>query len=269
MPCHGATAAALGPWDSQAWYPELAPASLGAGADGLATRLPWDTTVSDWAWWQLVLPKKDEEKRGQSCLHCHLRQTPLAEPPKLAGPRVEGEVPPEVAKLHRWFVVPEGWRRESVGVWVEVDTYQTLLVVTVKVQNYGVGHRVPSSLGPESLVLRVEAHDGQGRALRFVNGPTLPGWGAAREAGLPGHLYARVWGDLEGGATVDVSRAAGVLYDGRLHAGEHDELHYVFELPREAPPQGPAWETRAWLAWRPSWAEEGGEVVVEEDRASR
>ena len=229
-PCHAATRATVGKWDAQGVLPEYDQSVLAGG-----TRLPLDTTALEFRVWQDVLPEKDDSK-SDTCFTCHLAEE--------QGPKVQiPDASPKIAQLHRWLHTDPGWRDSTLGVWVDVDTYRTFVVATVKVLNYDSGHRVPVR---GELVLRVTAVDAGGKPLTFVRGHRIPE--RVAPGGKPGFYYARIYGDAEG-KPVPEQLATQVLDDTRLHADEHDEHHFYFLLPDDAPRGEKAWEIRAELVW--------------------
>ena len=230
-PCHAATRPGTMPWDAQGVFPEFDGSLFGEGK-----RIPLDTTSLEWKVWQDVLPEEDND-RGKTCFGCHLHDA------RGVARTVDGGTP-DIAELHRWLRVDPGWKEKTLGVWVDVDTYRTFLVATVKVLNYGSGHRVPVR---GQIILRVAAVDANGRPLEFVRGHTLPTRVSAVPA--PGFLYERTYADAQGRPTT-ARDAEQVTDDTRLHAGEHDEHHYYFLLPTQAPRGKKAWEVRAELVWR-------------------
>lgn len=239
-PCHASTRATPHKWDSEGVLPEYDQGVLGKG-----TRLPLDTTALEYEAWQAVLPKKDSSK-GDTCFSCHLSKEPGA---KRSIPGASADM----VELHRWLYTDLGWKEKTLGVWVDVDTYRTFLVATVKVLNYGSGHRAPSR---GRIELRVKGVDAAGKPLNFMRGHVLPT--RVSKGRSPGFLYERTYADASGTPTSG-SDAVQVLEDSRLHAGEHDEHHYYYRLPEDAPRGEKAWEISAELVW----VVDGKEVPLE------
>ncbi len=252
VPCHQTTTSAVsGTWDAQAMYPEADLNLLRAKPPeegwkpGHADRIPVQTKVRDVVVWQELLPK-NHKRKGRVCLDCHLQKVPTS----MSSWPANGDA--KIKSLHSWLGTKTGWEQDSLGLWIDADTYKTVVVATVKVLNYGGGHRLPGG-APENIVLVVTATDAKGRALTYVRGHRLPDWLGAPYAEAPGFVYAKVYADAQGAPIGDPSLAAGVLADTRLIGDEHDELHFSFLLPESAPEEGTAWKLEAKLFWRPSW----------------
>lgn len=268
QPCHLGSWVPGQPWDAAGLYPELDTTFLRAPGEQGASRVPVDTSVREWEIWQELLPK-GHKRKGKNCFSCHLRDAP-AEAPAMAGPRVpQGHrAPAEVVSLHRWLHTDPGWRQDALGLWVDVETYGTFLVATVKILNYGGGHRLPMGLGGENIVLELEATGDQGQPLPFLRGHRLPAWVGAPLAQRPGYLYARVLGDAQGEPVEELSQAASVLQDSRLLGDEHDELHFYFDLPQARQRPGADWRVEAKLLWRPSLRASAQEQVLMEEASA-
>ncbi len=254
MACHGASRP-TDPWDVMAVYPDLPAGALASGEGlkaGFGDRLPIDSTALEWQVWQALVTDKGDE----TCLSCHLAKEPVGRKtavglPQGAVPEAGFEADPQIVDLHNWLHTPRKAAMEkTMGLWVDVDTYRTMLVATVKVLNYGAGHRAPTGTQGQNILLTVEGRDSQGQALEFVRGPTLSSLSGQALDGRPGFLYARVMADKEGNQGVPIQQATQVAFDSRLEAGEHDELHFYYMLPETAPKSGTAWKIEARLTWR-------------------
>jgi hypothetical protein len=243
-PCHASTRAVPGTWDAEGLLPEYDQSVFAGG-----TRIPLDTTALEFRVWQDVLSEKDDSK-GDTCFTCHLAD---ARGPEVQIPGAKSDI----AELHRWLHVEPAWEDSTLGLWVDVDTYRTFLVATVKVLNYDSGHRVPVR---GELRLRVKGLDAGDQPLQFMRGHTLPE--RIQKGGVPGFYYARTYGDADGKPVAE-KLATQVLDDTRLHADEHDEHHYYFMLPAEAPRGAKAWEISAELVW----VVDGKEHVLEKASA--
>lgn len=268
-PCHASGTPLQAPWDAAAVYPDLIaapPLARGAVADrpGLSAQLPVDVTVPEWEVWQALLPGTHERK-GDNCMSCHLADAPVEPAPRLA-PKLPpvGEVDPRVEGFHAWLHTPEGALQETFGVWVDADTYRTVVTFTVKVLNYGAGHRAPAAPGTH-VVLLVDAVDADGKPLQLIKGPTLD-LGALPDAlrGRPGLLYARVYHGADGAPQLSPDGAVEVASDTRLQGAEHDELHFNFLMPAEAPDEAVPWRARVRLMRRGALGEPGEGVLLEE-----
>lgn len=255
--CHAA-GYAVEPWAARAVYPDMPLKSLRRNAAlpvGQADLLPLRGTLLEWQAWQEVLKEGDPAK-GKRCESCHQHERPAQRPPiaRLDGLlSAQGASPPseKVIAMHdRLHISEEVALKETMGLWVDVDTYRTMLAVTVKVLNYGGGHRVPAGAPGENIVLEVEAVNGAGDKLTFVRGERLPALLPSELAGRPGFLYARLFADDQGQPGASPERAVRVHRDTRLQAGEHDELLFYFMLPEAVSEQGEAWTVNARLLWR-------------------
>ncbi|MBH23286.1 MAG: hypothetical protein CMH57_02255 [Myxococcales bacterium] len=269
QPCHAVGAPTAKPWDAVSVYPDLYghpplnPTSPEWVAAGLADRLPTDMTVSEWQ----IYKKFKKDKEPQGCLGCHEASAAQPEVSLTPGPLAGVDFDPRVPELHRWLHTPDDALERTFGVWLNASTHRTLLILTVKVLNYGAGHRAPTSPGSHVLLL-VDAVDSEGAPLALHKGYRLPEEVGARFSGRAGELYGRFYG--RGDAQTLQERPDGatrVVMDSRLQAGQHDELNFVFLLPEEAPEEGVAWSATARLVWRGSLAEAGAGRVLEEARA--
>lgn len=257
-PCHSATAPAPTAWDAAGLYPEY--------EGELSRRLPVDMTAREWVVWQELL-EDDHKRKGKTCASCHQRDRATARAP-LSGPRLGGApASAEVEALHQWLGPPDAWPEDVMGLWVDVESYGTFLVATVKVLNFGGGHRLPEGAQGEHITLEVNGEDGEGRPLEFLRGPRLPAWLGAPRGDAPGFLYARVLGDAQGHPVEALEGAASVLMDSRLLGDEHDELHFYYALPRSAPLLGAPWTVKARLVWRPRLHGDDGAALMEEASA--
>jgi len=262
------------PWDAIEIYPDFSLDDLRQSEEkqlemGFADLLPIDSTVLEWKAWQKRLDKKDEAK-GRNCITCHVLDEPSNVPdismPDFVFPG-KVEVHPDIAAMHAWLGTPASEaREESLGLWVDVDTYKTMLVATVKILNYGAGHQIPTGVDGRNVLLTVEALDSDGKPLTFFRGPVIPEVAGARK-GQPGFLYARLFANAKGEVGVGMEDAVTVFSDSRLQGGEHDELHFTFMLPESAPEDGAAWRVDAKLWWRTKLG--AGAVEEEIESASK
>ena len=269
-PCH-ASGRAVPPWDAIEIYPDFPGGALRQGSDkalalGFGDLLPLDSTALEWRAWQDRLDD-DHEAKGRNCLNCHLQEDPKPVAPLIGVP--EGafgdiEVDPDIAAMHAWLDTPSrSARAETMGVWVDVDSYRTFLVATVKVLNYGAGHRAPTGADGRNILLTIEALGSDGSRLTFVRGPVIPELVGAPHQGEPGFLYARLLADAQGKVGVAPGEAATVFSDSRLQGGEHDELHFTFLLPETAPEDQAAWSVEAKLWWRSALGPGAREAEIE------
>lgn len=242
--CHATGLPTPTAWLAASVYPEL----IGAGRlpeppggealeVGWSRLVPTDVTWAEWEAWQAL--SLDRQRRGweapglgQGCGGCH----------GLGGGAPGGPHP-------SWGPAsPSG--ADAVGVWASGDTWRRFVRATIKVQSFGAGHRAPVAPGAR-WVLRVEATDERGARLAFVRGPVLPAEAGAL-AGEPGFFYARRYGGPSGASQLTPEGAMSVLSDTRLQAWEHDELHFIFELPASG-----SWRLQAELEGQGP----GGEVL--------
>jgi hypothetical protein len=130
--------------------------------------------------------------------------------------------------------------------------------VRIFIENVAAGHHVPTGSPMRNMVLVVEAHDADGRALALVSGGRVPEWagrgllGAAPDprdlAGVAGKGFAKVLSDRieypadrPRGRSVAAAfptpywRPAAVASDTRIPAGETDVSDYAFDLNGAAP----------------------------------
>lgn len=269
MPCHASGAALKAPWDAVGVYPDLItkpPLTRGAVADkpGFSAQLPVDVTVPEWEVWQSLLPNSHDRK-GANCMSCHLADAPVDPAPKLS-PKLPpvGTVDPRVEAFHAWMHTPDNALEETFGVWVDADTYRTVVTFTVKVLNYGAGHRAPAQPGAH-VVLLVDAVDADGKPLKLIKGPTL-NLSALPDTlrGRPGLLYARVYHDADGAPQLNPDGAVKVAADTRLQGAEHDELHFNYLMPTQAPDGAVPWRARVRLMLRGALDGPGEGTLLEE-----
>jgi len=276
--CHAAGTRAEAAWLAAAVYPDLFGAQRRVQGDDAASLepgrsrvVPVDTTLAEWEAWQAIVQARTDKGLktfglGQTCAGCHGRSDrpvwAFALRDRVSGTPVEADQDALLAQ-HAWWRPSETPWTERVGLWIDGDTYRTMVQGTVKVLNHGVGHRTPSRPG-QHMVLLVDGADAAGRPLRFVRGRQLPGWLGESLAGQPGLAYARVYVDAAGRESLSSEGAVAVASDSRLQGGEHDELQFIFELPTEAGGGGAAWTLRARLYARDAATVGGpGELVWE------
>ncbi|MEO1267610.1 MAG: hypothetical protein AAFX99_05900 [Myxococcota bacterium] len=271
QPCHALGLPLREPWDAVSIYPDLyglAPLDNTRPdwvARGVSDRLPIDTTVPEWTVYTTVHKGQDASK---SCLDCHQAETSGRLPAHAwtPGPLKGVTVDPRMTTLHRWLHTPEDALENTFGLWLNMSTYRTLLVLNIKVLNYGAGHRAPSAPGSHVMLL-VDAVSHDGQPLSLHSGYTLPDEMGRRYRGQVGTVYGRFFSKGGGQTLLERSEGAtGVALDSRLHAGEHDELNFVFLLPEDAVDGKVAWTAKARLVWRSGLSDNEQGRVLEEVR---
>jgi hypothetical protein len=100
--------------------------------------------------------------------------------------------------------------------------------VDVEVRADNVGHRVPTGFVDRNLVLVVEGFDNLGKAVRLVEGSTLPDSAGREMAGRPGRLYAKQLKDDDGRTPVPFWAAHDESDDTRLFPARPDRQHFTF-----------------------------------------
>jgi hypothetical protein len=106
---------------------------------------------------------------------------------------------PESIGSHRMLgIKDEEFMRNAVALDVQTLSQDSMLTVTIKINNDNTGHHIPTDSPLRHLILVVDARDEQGNTLEQIAGPTLPDWcgkGDPSEgyvAGLPGMVYAKI-----------------------------------------------------------------------------
>jgi hypothetical protein len=254
-------------WDAASVYPDLmgSPPFSRAHERGWTKVVPVDTTLSEWQAAQTLLVAGDSSF-GKDCAACHGIHGTGEPRARVGRPPLTTRGSEDLSERHRTFSTPNTAIDDTYGIWVHGRTYQTLLVATVKVLNYGAGHRAPSGEGA-SVELRVTATDSRGNALDFVRGERSPALGSVA-GGAAGTLYVRTYRRSDGSESTSPSGAVAVARDTRLQAGEHDALQFTFALPRSAQDGQPAWKVEAELVYRPSGSAEQGKVIERADTSS-
>lgn len=179
--------------------------------------LPVHSTYEEW----LESPMNP----GAPCQSCHMPPNPLVgnsadldevDTGTMPGPAAGWERDPGSVRQHAWY----GPRQPDAGMlglaaalFVETSLIDGVLLASVRVQNVGPGHAIPTGDPLRSLVLRVSASC-EGQELAFIGGDTVPSFGGALAANtLPANLL--YFPDATPGMVVNFMRRAGWYdYDG-------------------------------------------------------
>jgi hypothetical protein len=188
----------------------------------------------------------DTGKTDQTCQECHM-------------PLIEGETEVAVGAPKR-----KGMRKHTfVGSYdldmlkkalsldLSIEKVGGKLIVKTVVTNVGAGHKVPGSGPIRNVILKIEATDDSGKALKFVGDkratlPPLAGFGHPKTkvkgpndwVGLPGKMYAKVYKSKVipkfGKPMVGVGGflADALVFDTAIKPKESDHMKFAFETPK-------------------------------------
>ncbi len=106
------------------------------------------------------------------------------------------------------------------------------LQVEVNITNDNTGHDVPTDSPTRSVILVVEARDGDGNLLALLEGPVNPSY-SGDYGGLPGKTFAKILKDNWTGETPTGAywRPVTIVEDNRLVAMATDTTRYTFKAP--------------------------------------
>jgi hypothetical protein len=184
---------------------------------------------------------------GKHCQHCHM--APTGKMTNIAPGR--GGVPrdPKTLANHRFFAGSlEDMLRGCLRLSADFERAEGGVRARLRLLAEDVGHRVPTGYIDRHLLLVVEGEGADGKPVRPLAGPTLPGPAGRALAGRPGRLYGRVLTDDTGHAPAPFwDTDANDPVDTRLRPGRPDEPSFVF------PPGLRAVRTR--VLYRRFWAE--------------
>jgi hypothetical protein len=142
---------------------------------------------------------------------------------------------PEVIYTHNFPGVDPDLLKNTVELKLKAWREGELLYVQVDITNTEAGHHVPTDHPMRQMILIVTALDAQGQALPFLNGPSVPEWGADYR-GQPGKGFAKVLEDLETGESPTIAywRPVRIKSDTRIPAKATDTSSYEFLIPDNA-----------------------------------
>lgn len=203
----------------------------------------WDVPIYDSFGEWLNSPYSDPDS-GRTCQDCHMPHTsatvfaqlppddPLVLPPRdpdtIFSHRMPGAADPDLLA-------------NTASLEVETGRTGDRVQIKVRVTNTGAGHHIPTDNPLRSLILLVQAEDGDGQPLTLADGPTIPSWGgegdpaAGYYAGQPGVLFARILADFYTGEvpTYAYWRQTRLVSDNRIPALATDETAYEFVAPAD------------------------------------
>ncbi len=199
----------------------------------------WDTVVYNSFGEWLDSPYSDPNT-GQTCQNCHM---PATQALTIVLPEEGGyERPPGHVHNHRMpGAMDERLLQDAVTLAASAHIEAGTAVVTVAITNDKTGHYVPTDSPLRQLILLVRAIDAQGRALRQLDGSTVPPWGGIGDpnqgyyAGLPGKGFARILEELWTGVSPSGAywNPTRVLSDNRLAPFVTDTSTHTFEAPAD------------------------------------
>ena len=175
-----------------------------------------------------------DPETGQTCQNCHM-----------PGGAAEYFVDPDAGGMRRdpaqihTHLMPgasaQNLLQNSATMTVTTEVVDGQLVVDVAVMNDQTGHHLPTDVPIRSVMLVVQALDGDGAPLPLTSGPVLPEW-TGNYAGQAGRAYAKLLRDEWTGEmpTAAYWRPVTIVEDTRLAAMATDESRYVFEAPAGA-----------------------------------
>ena len=195
------------------------------------------------------------------CQECHMR--PDNKLTRFAAEKDGGvERAPETIPSHLFYGIGDrAFMEEAIDLQVTAERKGDLLNVVVTVRNVKSGHHYPSGNPMRNMILLVDAGDGSGRALPFVDGERVPVWGgrgdakAGNYAGMPGKGFAKVLREPVPYPDSQARRHFRPEYpaphwrptviesDNRIPANSSDVSRYTFRLP-ENPDSGIRIESR-------------------------
>ena len=202
----------------------------------------WDTVIyNSYGEW-LESPYSDPET-GKTCQECHMPAPSTLDGTVIANvaPEMGGvERDPMTIRAHSQLGTTDvEFLQEAVTMTVQTESRSGRLEVAVAITNDKTGHHVPTDSPLRHLILLVEPTDSTGKALRLIDGPTLPAWcgvGDPKEgyyAGLPGVAYAKVLEELWTGISPSGSywNPTRILSDNRIAAYSTATSQYTFVMP--------------------------------------
>ena len=205
-------------------------------------------SISTYADWKAAY---DSGKTKDTCQSCHM---PLH---KGKMELVAGGELREGVRAHTFIGASDkGMLEKALSLTLQTRVVGNELVVTTTVENVGAGHNVPGSGPIRNVILKIDAAQADGQALKFVGDagellPPLAGIGnpssgerdALDWAGLPGKMYAKVYQSAvmpNGKKMVGVGgfAADSILFDTTLKPLEPDTEEFRFALPESMKGQG-------------------------------
>ena len=200
-------------------------------------------SISQYADWKEAY---DTGKTDKTCQECHM---PLIKEPisvALGAPKREG------MRKHTFVGSYDlEMLKKALSLDLTTDVADGKLTVKTVVTNVGAGHKVPGSGPIRNVILKIEAINDAGKALKFIGDkratlPPLAGFGHPKTkvkgpndwVGLPGKMYAKVYKSKVipkfgkpmfgvGGFLADA-----VVFDTAIKPKESDTMKFAFELPK-------------------------------------
>jgi hypothetical protein len=246
--------------DTSSWDPDSIYTDLEWKGFGLKDKsyLPIQTTYQEWKQWQSQLSPTDPNK-GKKCQDCHMswrkEMLPYDNYVVDAGARNMWGTwrSPENIRPHHFDGGTEIQLKTALSMELEGEIKGDTFIVKAYITNTNGGHWVPTGETMRSVMLVLNAVDGNGKPLELKKGSRLPDWTGVGEerggnyAGLPGTVFARILQDDKGNIHVPFWRATGIASDTRIRPKKTVTLTYEFALtdPDDEP------EVEAKLIYRP------------------
>lgn len=192
-----------------------------------------------------------QDERYETCMQCHsqARQaTSASHNLPLTAPRPIGQL-----RTHTFEGTTAEFLEKAVRLDVQTAVEGDELHVTVRLENHGTGHHVPTGVTIRNMILLVEAEGAQG-ALEHLGDQRIDKEGGEGDpkrgyyAGQPGKVYAKFNEDAQGFGPTLFSEAVRIRKDTRLAALQTDVTRYRFRLQGEAPVQ-----VKARVIYRRAW----------------
>jgi len=259
--------------DTSTWNPDSIYSDEEWKGFGLKDKsyLPIQTTYQEWKQWQSQLSPTDSNK-GKKCQDCHMswrkEMLPYDNYVVDAGARNMWGTwrSPENIRPHHFDGGTEIQLKTALSMELEGEIKGDTLIVKAYITNTNGGHWVPTGETMRSVMLVMNAVDGNGKPLELKKGSRLPDWTGIGEekggnyAGLPGAVFARILQDDKGNIHVPFWRATGIASDTRIRPKKTVALTYEFTLtdPGDEP------EVEAKLIYRPvikPWAKKKNWLV--------
>ncbi|HQY62298.1 MAG TPA: carboxypeptidase-like regulatory domain-containing protein [Polyangiaceae bacterium] len=176
------------------------------------------------------------DRRYATCVDCHMRPTGEAQACSVQLPPLQR--PPGDVRSHAFPGTSAEFLEAAVSLTLTANRAGGEVAVEVSVRNDKTGHHVPTGVTIRNMVLLVEATRARdGAALKHTGAQVvheLGGVGDPRKgyfAGLPGKLFAKVNGDVNGKGPTFFTDATSILWDTRIPALGVDATKYTFDAP--------------------------------------
>ncbi len=188
-----------------------------------------------------------------TCADCHMKPSESGQACQVLFPPLER--PKGDVRRHTFPGTTAEFLDNAVSLAVTTRQTGLSLDVDVTVTNDQTGHHVPTGVTIRNMILLVEAFDGDGKPLASTGTQTVDALGGVGDplqgnfAGLPGKLFAKVNGNVEGKGPTFFTDATSILWDNRIPALGSDTSHYRFALAG----RDDKVRVRARLVYRRSW----------------